>query len=68
MDDERRDQEPNTNQTEGRIDQGAGKVKEAAGDETGDEQLKREGEAEQVAGRAQERLGDKQADGEFAKD
>ena len=55
---------PNTNQTEGRIDQGAGEVKETAGEKAGDDELQRQGEAEQVAGRAQEKLGDKQADNE----
>jgi len=51
---------PNTNQTEGRVDQGAGEVKEVAGQKSGDEQLEREGADEQVAGRAQEKLGDQQ--------
>jgi uncharacterized protein YjbJ (UPF0337 family) len=57
-------EEPNTNQTEGRIEQGVGEVKETAGEKSGDDQLRDEGKAEQVAGRAQEKLGDKQADNE----
>jgi uncharacterized protein YjbJ (UPF0337 family) len=56
------DREPNTNQTEGRVDQGAGEVKEVAGEKAGDDVLKEAGEAEQVAGLAQEKLGDKEAE------
>lgn len=41
-----------------RIDEAAGRVKEAAGALTGDEDLKAEGQAEQAAAKAQQALDD----------
>lgn len=40
------------------LDQAKGKIKQAAGDLTGDRDLKREGKADETAGRAKEALGD----------
>ena len=41
-----------------KIDQAKGRVKEAAGDVTGDKDLKREGKVDRVAGEAKEKVGD----------
>ena len=39
------------------IDKGKGKVKQAAGDFTGDEGLRRDGKADEAAGKAKDLLG-----------
>ncbi len=41
---------------EGKVDEIVGKAKSAAGDATGDQQLKDEGDADQVSGKAQQGL------------
>jgi uncharacterized protein YjbJ (UPF0337 family) len=48
----------NKDQLKGRADQVKGKVKDAAGDLTGDKRLDIEGKADQVKGKAQADLGD----------
>jgi uncharacterized protein YjbJ (UPF0337 family) len=44
--------------TEGKYDDAKGRVKEAAGDLTDDDELKREGKADRTAGRAKQKLDD----------
>ena len=44
--------------TDGGFDQAKGRVKQAAGDLTDDNDLKREGEADEFAGKAKEAVGD----------
>lgn len=41
-----------------KTDQAKGKIKEAAGDITGDKDLKREGKTDRVAGEVKEKVGD----------
>lgn len=41
-----------------KADQAKGRIKEAAGDLTGDDDLKKEGKVERVAGEAKEKVGD----------
>ena len=41
-----------------KIDQAKGRVKEAAGDVTGDKDLKREGKVDRAAGEVKEKVGD----------
>ena len=41
-----------------KLDQAKGKAKEAAGDVTGDKDLKREGKTDRVAGEVKEKVGD----------
>ncbi len=41
-----------------KIDQAKGRVKEAAGDVTGDKDLEREGKVDRVAGEVKEKVGD----------
>jgi uncharacterized protein YjbJ (UPF0337 family) len=43
--------------TEGKIDKGKGRVKEAAGDLTDNKSLKREGQADRVGGAVKEKAG-----------
>ena len=52
----------NENQNEGRAKDIGGKVKETAGDLTGNEDMKREGQADQVEGKVQKGVGDVQED------
>ena len=40
------------------MDQAKGKVKQAAGDLTGNDDLRREGKADETAGKAKEKIGD----------
>ena len=42
----------------GKSDQAKGRVKQAAGDLTGNEDLEREGERDEAAGKAKESIGD----------
>lgn len=42
----------------GNMDQAKGKVKEAAGDLTGDKDLEREGKVDQMAGDVKDKVGD----------
>jgi uncharacterized protein YjbJ (UPF0337 family) len=53
----RRDIMWNKDEMKGKGEQAKGKVKEAAGDLTGNERLKGEGEAEQATGKVQEGYG-----------
>ena len=46
------------NKTEGKIDEGKGRVKEAAGDLTGDDSLKNEGKVDRAAGTVKDKVGD----------
>ena len=48
---------PDEDRVEGAAKNMGGKLKEAAGDVTGDAKLKHEGEADQVAGKAQNAIG-----------
>ncbi|MEM7641784.1 MAG: CsbD family protein [Pseudomonadota bacterium] len=48
----------NEDQAEGKGKDLAGKVKEEAGNLTGDEEMKREGQADQAEGKIQKGLGD----------
>ena len=48
----------NKDQVKGVAEQAKGKVKEAAGDLTGNKSLERKGEAEQVSGKVQKNYGD----------
>jgi uncharacterized protein YjbJ (UPF0337 family) len=48
----------NKDQVKGATEQGKGKVKEAAGDLTGNKSLEREGQADQVKGTVQKNYGD----------
>ncbi len=48
----------NKDQVKGVAKQGKGKVKEAAGNLTGNESLERKGEADQVKGKVQKSYGD----------
>ncbi len=41
-----------------KLDQATGRVKEAAGDVTGNDDLKNEGKADRVAGEVKEKVGD----------
>ena len=41
-----------------KTDQAKGRIKEAAGDVTGDKDLQREGKADRVAGEVKEKVGD----------
>jgi uncharacterized protein YjbJ (UPF0337 family) len=43
---------------EGKVDEGKGRVKEAAGSLTGDDSLKNEGKVDRAAGGAKQKLGD----------
>lgn len=42
----------------GEFDQAKGRVKQAAGDLTGDDEMKREGEADEAAGKLKDMVGD----------
>ena len=42
----------------GETDQAKGRVKQAAGDLTGDDDLKREGQMDETAGKAKDKIGD----------
>jgi uncharacterized protein YjbJ (UPF0337 family) len=44
--------------TEGKVDEGKGRVKEAAGSLTGDDSLKNEGKVDRAAGGAKQKVGD----------
>jgi len=44
--------------TEGKVDEGKGRVKEAAGSLTGDDSLKNEGKADQAGGKAKQKVGE----------
>ena len=44
--------------SDGTMDQAKGKVKQAAGDLTDDDDLRREGKADETAGKAKEKMGD----------
>ncbi len=44
--------------TEGKVDEGKGRVKEAAGSLTGDDSLKNEGKVDRAAGDAKQKVGD----------
>lgn len=46
------------NKTEGKVDEGKGRLKEAAGDVTGDDSLKNEGKVDRAAGEAKEKAGE----------
>lgn len=48
---------PNSDETEGKLEQAKGWVKDKAGELTGDRQLEAEGEAENAEGHAQESWG-----------
>lgn len=48
----------NKDQVKGAVEQGKGKLKEVAGELTGNESLEREGEADQVKGKIQKNYGD----------
>ena len=48
----------NEDQSEGRAKDIGGKIKETAGDLTGNEKMKREGQADQVEGKVQKGFGD----------
>jgi uncharacterized protein YjbJ (UPF0337 family) len=48
----------NKDQVKGVAEQAKGKVKEAAGDLTGNKSLERKGEAEQIKGKVQKNYGD----------
>jgi uncharacterized protein YjbJ (UPF0337 family) len=48
----------NKDQVEGTIEQGKGKLKEAAGDLTNDKSLETEGEVDQAKGKLQKGFGD----------
>jgi uncharacterized protein YjbJ (UPF0337 family) len=44
--------------TDGKIDEGKGRLKEAAGDLTGDDSLKREGKVDRASGSIKDKVGD----------
>lgn len=44
--------------TQGKADEGKGRVKEAAGSLTGDDDMKNEGKADQAGGKAKQKVGD----------
>jgi len=44
--------------TEGKVDEGKGRVKEAAGSLTGDDSLKNEGKVDRAAGETKQKVGD----------
>lgn len=46
------------NKTEGKVDEGKGRVKEAAGSLTDDDSLKNEGKVDKAAGKTKQKLGD----------
>lgn len=48
---------PNRDEVEGKIDQFKGKVKQGAGELTGDRQLEDEGAADEASGQVQEKFG-----------
>ena len=50
----------NENQNEGRMKDLGGKIKETAGDLTGNDKMKTEGQADQVEGKVQKGFGDAQ--------
>lgn len=50
----------NKNQTEGRIDQASGKVKEIAGKVTGNKSLEQKGKIQNISGHIQAGVGDVQ--------
>ena len=52
----------NEDETEGKLKDLGGKVKEEVGDLTGDEEMKTEGQADQVEGKAQNAWGDLKED------
>lgn len=52
----------NENQNEGRAKDIGGKIKETAGDLTGDEEMKREGQGDQIEGKVQKGFGDAEED------
>jgi uncharacterized protein YjbJ (UPF0337 family) len=43
---------------DGKIDEGKGRVKEAAGDLTGDQDLKNEGKVDRASGKVKDKVGD----------
>lgn len=45
-------------ETKGKLDEGKGKVKQAAGDLTGDDQLHREGKVDKAAGKTRQAVSD----------
>lgn len=46
------------NKTEGKVDEGKGRAKEAAGSLTGDDSMKNEGKVDKGAGKAKQKAGD----------
>jgi uncharacterized protein YjbJ (UPF0337 family) len=52
-----RKEEPVMGETDGKIDQAKGRLKEAAGDLSGDRKLKDEGRVDRGAGNVQEKVG-----------
>ena len=46
------------NKTEGKVDEGKGRVKEAAGSLTGDDELKNEGKVDRKGGEAKQKVGE----------
>ena len=44
--------------TDGKLDEGKGRVKEAAGDLTGDRELKNEGKVDRASGTVKDKVGD----------
>jgi uncharacterized protein YjbJ (UPF0337 family) len=44
--------------TDGKIDEGKGRLKEAAGDLTGDDSLKNEGKVDRASGSIKDKVGD----------
>jgi uncharacterized protein YjbJ (UPF0337 family) len=46
------------NKTDGKVDEGKGRVKEAAGSLTGDDSLKNEGKVDRAAGETKQKVGD----------
>ena len=52
----------NENQNEGRAKDLGGKIKETAGDLTGNDEMKREGQGDQIEGKVQKGVGDAQED------
>ena len=52
----------NKNQTEGRIDQASGKVKEVTGKVTGNKRLEQKGKVQNISGHVQAEVGDLQKD------
>lgn len=46
------------NKTDGKLDEGKGRVKEAAGSLSGDSSLKNEGKVDQASGKTKQKVGD----------